>query len=59
MQVEKAQAVFYELPVSQEQVDCGFVIGASSSTGSKFKILLFERRGDNAPWELHTSVTPA
>lgn len=56
VQVEKAQAAFYELDVPQEQGDCGFIIGASSSTGSKFKLLLFEQRGDDSRWELHTSV---
>ena len=55
VQVDKAQAQFYELEVSQAHIDSGFVIGAHSAVGSKFKLLLFEKL-PGGQWELLLQV---
>lgn len=43
-QVDKAACNYYTLQVSREQVTAGFVVGVHSKVGSRFKLLLFERR---------------
>ena len=57
MQVEKGQAQFYEMEISQEDIEQGFVIGVHSKTGSKFKLLLLEKTGPKQ-WEIHHQVHP-
>ena len=56
MQVDRTAACFYEMMISQRQIDEGFVIAAHSKAGSRLKLLLFERSQD-AHWELAVQVT--
>ena len=68
--VDKSGCHYYTLDLQQSHIDAGFVIGAHSSTGSKFKLLMFERTDDSSGghWELvlqedsikvsHHSVSP-
>eukprot|EP00891_Asterochloris_glomerata_P001879 jgi/Astpho2/1879/e_gw1.00038.140.1_t len=49
--VDKAAADFYELYVSQQHIDEGFLVAAHSTQGSRFKLLLFEEQEDSK-WEL-------
>ena len=51
MQIDKTAAAFYELAVTQRQIDEGPIIAAHSRAGSRFKLLLFERT-----WEGHWEV---
>ncbi len=55
-QVDKAAADFYELYVSQQHIDEGFLVAAHSTQGSRFKLLLFEEQEDSK-WELLLQVT--
>lgn len=55
MQVKKAGVVFYEMEITQQHIDSGFAIGAHSTTGSRFKLLLFEQAKDGQ-WELLVQV---
>eukprot|EP00193_Tetraselmis_chui_P000485 CAMPEP_0177763588 /NCGR_PEP_ID=MMETSP0491_2-20121128/6950_1 /TAXON_ID=63592 /ORGANISM="Tetraselmis chuii, Strain PLY429" /LENGTH=424 /DNA_ID=CAMNT_0019279703 /DNA_START=143 /DNA_END=1417 /DNA_ORIENTATION=- len=41
--VDKQEAVFFELDVSQQLIDEGFYVFAHSNQGSKFKLLMFRR----------------
>ena len=56
LQVDKGQAAFYDIMITKEDIDSGFVIGAHSSVGSKFKLLLFEET-ENGRWEVHHQVS--
>lgn len=56
MKAEKAQAQFYEMEVTQNHINQGIVIGAYSSIGSKFKVLLLEQRGAKQ-WEIQTQAS--
>jgi len=47
---EKQEATFYELEISQADIDQGFAVCAYSSIGSRFKLLLFENAA--GAWEL-------
>eukprot|EP00884_Botryococcus_braunii_P022977 jgi/Botrbrau1/9363/Bobra.354_2s0019.1 len=49
--VDKGNVHFYELEVTQRDIEEGFLVGAFSQVGSKFKLLVFERTGEG-PWEL-------
>lgn len=49
--VDKAGCHYYALDVSQQHIDQGFVIGAHSVAGSKFKLLMFETTTEGQ-WEL-------
>ena len=51
VQIDKTAAAFYELAVTQRQIDEGLIIAAHSRAGSRFKLLLFERT-----WEGHWEV---
>ena len=44
--------------MTQEHLDAGFFIGAHSTTGSKFKLLLFEqaKQAGDGHWELLMQV---
>jgi hypothetical protein len=68
--VDKSGCHYYTLDLQQSHIDAGFVIGAHSSTGSKFKLLMFEQTDGSSggQWELvvqedsmkvsHSSVSP-
>ena len=56
-QVQKQQARFYLLQITQQQIDEGFLIRASSANNSKFKLLLFECTPEHT-WELLAQVPP-
>lgn len=58
LQADKAQAVFYGLQVSQQDINEGFVVSAFSPTGSRIKLLLFESSGASS-WELQEQVYTA
>ncbi|CAL8468257.1 g7796 [Coccomyxa elongata] len=49
--VEKAGCQYYVLDLTQRHIDQGFVIGAHSLAGSKFKLLMFEAT-EEGQWEL-------
>ena len=55
--MEKQQAKFYLLHISQQNIEEGFLIKASSAA-SKFKLLLFESTPEGT-WELLAQVLPA
>lgn len=50
-ELKKQGVQFYELTVKPEHLEAGFVVAASSTTSSRFKVLLFEQVVDG-PWEL-------
>jgi hypothetical protein len=50
--VEKASCQYYTLEVTQRHITRGFIIGAHSVTGSKFKLLMFEAAEEGGQWEL-------
>ncbi|CAK0779934.1 hypothetical protein CVIRNUC_004893 [Coccomyxa viridis] len=49
--VDKSGCHYYLLELAQRHLDSGFVVGAHSSAGSKFKLLMFERTSDGQ-WDL-------
>ena len=49
--VDKSGCHYYLLELAQSHMNSGFVIGAHSSAGSKFKLLMFERTSDGQ-WDL-------
>ena len=49
--VDKWGCHYYLLELAQRHLDSGFVVGAHSSAGSKFKLLMFERTSDGQ-WDL-------
>ena len=49
--VDKSGCHYYLLELSQSHIDSGFVIGAHSSAGSRFKLLMFERTREGQ-WDL-------
>ena len=49
--VDKAGCHYYALDLSQQHIDRGFVIGAHSVAGSKFKLLMFDATPEGQ-WEL-------
>ncbi|EIE19270.1 DnaJ-domain-containing protein [Coccomyxa subellipsoidea C-169] len=49
--VEKAGCQYYTLDLTQRHIDQGFVIGAHSVAGSKFKLLMFEAT-EEGQWEM-------
>ena len=53
--MDKGQAAFYDIMITKEDIDSGFVIGAHSPVGSKFKLLLFEET-ETGRWEVHHQV---
>lgn len=55
LQIDKAQAAFYEISVSQADIAQGFVVGAYSMAGHRIKLLLFEPAGRQS-WELQEQV---
>lgn len=55
----KASVHFYELDVTESDIEEGFLVGAFSPYGSKFKLLLFERTSEDSPWELFLQVRPS
>lgn len=52
--VDKSGCHYYTLELEQSHIDSGFVIGAHSSTGSKFKLLMFVKTAESpgGQWEL-------
>ena len=52
--VDKSGCHYYTLDLQQSHIDSGFVIGAHSAAGSRFKLLMFEKTSDSpgANWEL-------
>ena len=52
--VDKSGCHYYTLELQQSHIDAGFVIGAHSAAGSKFKLLMFVRTADSpgGQWEL-------
>ena len=52
--VDKSGCHYYTLDLQQSHIDAGFVIGAHSAAGSKFKLLMFGRTADSpgGQWEL-------
>ena len=52
--VDKSGCHYYTLDLQQSHIDLGFVIGAHSAAGSKFKLLMFVRTADSpgGQWEL-------
>ena len=52
--VDKSGCHYYTLELQQSHIDSGFVIGAHSAAGSKFKLLMFGRTADSPgdQWEL-------
>ena len=54
--MDKAAADFYELYVSQQHIDEGFLVAVHSTQGSRFKLLLFEEQEDSK-WELLLQVS--
>lgn len=55
LQVDKAQATFYEIVISQSDIAQGFIVGAYSTAGHRIKLLLFEPAGRQS-WELQEQV---
>lgn len=54
--MKKAGVVFYQMDITQQHIDDGFVVGAHSAAGSRFKLLLFEQASDGQ-WEQLVQVT--
>ena len=56
LQIDKAQAMYYEIVISQEDIAQGFIVGAYSMAGHRIKLLLFEPAGRQS-WELQEQVS--
>lgn len=52
--VDKSGCHYYTLDLEQRHIDAGFVIGAHSPAGSKFKLLMFETTDNSrgGQWDL-------
>ena len=55
LQIDKAQASFYQISISQADIAKGFIVGAYSMAGHRIKLLLFEAAGRKS-WELQEQV---
>lgn len=53
-QVDKQATRLYSLSLTSEQIEGGLLVSAYSTAGSRFKLVLFEKRGSQGHWQMVT-----
>lgn len=54
VQVDKQATRLYSMSLTSEQIEGGLLVSAYSTVGSRFKLVLFEKRGGQGQWHLVT-----